>query len=118
MGALAISGALSRTVIVLMLTFMPPARTQGNAAAAGHPSTRMAFSAAGLGLGVFLLVSLTMPVDPITGIASLTAMALAVLALSVLAWRQIRGQTGDVLGAAQVLAELAVLGGLASGLSG
>ncbi|TDL74945.1 adenosylcobinamide-GDP ribazoletransferase, partial [Palleronia sediminis] len=67
---------------------------------------RAALSAA---LGAAALLALGGP-----GIAALLAGAVAVAALALVARRQIGGQTGDVLGAAQQLGEIAILVTLAA----
>lgn len=91
-------GALSRTVMLLPMMLLPPARTDGLGARAATP-LNSAFWVA-IGLAVFLAAA-SNAVWP--GIFAVVV-TLAVMAL---ARHQIGGQTGDVLGATQKLAECA-----------
>ena len=81
---------------------MPAARADGlGRAAMGVGGWRVLVA---LGLGV---VALALALPPLLAVAVAAAMVIAVSALALLAMRQIGGQTGDVLGAMQVLAEIA-----------
>lgn len=90
----------SRALMLLPMAALPPARRDGLGRAAADPGR--ARVAAGLALGAAALL-------PLGGaaLAVLAAMALATLLPALLARRRIGGQTGDVLGAVQQLAEAA-----------
>jgi len=101
--ALIASAALSRGVMPVLMAALPHARTDGLARSVGRPDGATAGLAASLGLGVMLVI---------VGWAALPAALLAALVAGALAWaaqRKIGGQTGDILGAAQQLSEVAVL---------
>jgi adenosylcobinamide-GDP ribazoletransferase len=111
---LAMAGSASRAFCLLPLAFLPPARADGLGASAGRLEASGALASgaialiAAVALGLFVL-----------GLGSaLLACCLALaaaLAMSAIARRQIGGQTGDVAGAAQQLAEIACLCGLLIG---
>ena len=103
---LLIAGAAgSRAVMPALLYMLPPARREGLGWSAGHPDRRRVVDAGALG-AVVVVVALW----PIYW--ALLAIAVATAAGTLVAWlarRRIGGQTGDVLGAAQQLAETAIL---------
>jgi adenosylcobinamide-GDP ribazoletransferase len=93
-------GAASRAGLPLALCLLPPARTDGlgHAASGEIGPARLALLIGALclfplGLGAALAVAL--------------AMALGAVAFAALALRQIGGQTGDVMGAMQIITECA-----------
>jgi adenosylcobinamide-GDP ribazoletransferase len=101
-------GAISRAACLAPLALLPPARADGAGQAAAFFSTEEARAASLLALALAFL--------PWLAGASLTAClsaalfaALAVWGLCALARAQIGGQTGDVAGAAQQVAEIAAL---------
>jgi adenosylcobinamide-GDP ribazoletransferase len=94
------AGALARGAMLVPLFFLEPARADGLGAGLGRPPG-WAF-----GLGAGLAVALGLALLPWW--AAPVALAAGGL-VALLAWRQVGGQTGDVLGATAVLAELAVL---------
>jgi len=106
MAAAALVGAaiLSRSVLPVMMVFVPLARTDGLAAGAGRSSMPTMILA--------LLIGIVLA-GPFLGMAAVLAGTLAALAvvavLGFIAHRQIGGYTGDVLGGTQQLAEVAVL---------
>lgn len=102
--ALAASGAVSRATCPALLAWLPPARPDGLGAGAGRPPSEAVFTALGLAL-CFALLLLGLR----HGLAALVLAALVAWAVAGLARRRIGGHTGDVLGAAQQLAEVAVL---------
>jgi adenosylcobinamide-GDP ribazoletransferase len=102
--ALLAAHALARTAIPLVMQRLPPARPGGLGAAVGQPSPSTAGIAVTLGLAVAASV---LPAGAALA-AALAALA-AAFAVAVLAWRQIGGQTGDVLGAVEQVVEVAVL---------
>jgi adenosylcobinamide-GDP ribazoletransferase len=114
---LVLAGAASRAFALLPLALLAPARAEGSGASAG----RLAIGgAAAAGLTALILACLLGLTVLGLGRAMLgLALALAAaLAMSALARRQIGGQTGDVAGAAQQLAEIACLCGLLIGRGG
>ena len=96
--------ALARAILPAMSMRLPYARKDGLAAKAGRPDLATAAIAAAFAL-VIALVAL--PLSEALG-AALMAAACAI-GMAVLAQRQIGGQTGDVLGGAEQLAETAIL---------
>jgi adenosylcobinamide-GDP ribazoletransferase len=101
--ALVATGALSRAPMVLMMAVLPNARGEGLSHATGQPGPITALVA--LGLAVLIAVTLT----GWAGLAMAAAALGAGVALAASALRRIGGQTGDVLGASQQLAEVACL---------
>jgi adenosylcobinamide-GDP ribazoletransferase len=110
--ALVVAHALARAVIPVVTVNMPFARDDGLGKSAGRPDTASAVIAGVVGIVIALLC---LPF----GIAVLAVIVIAVAAgaVALLAWRQIGGVTGDVLGAAEQIAETAVLVMLAARLS-
>jgi adenosylcobinamide-GDP ribazoletransferase len=102
--ALIAAGALSRAAMAVVWYLLPPARSDGLAAGSGAVSFGSAVAAA--------LIAALIAFAVLPGFAFIVACgAAAVLAVAVaaLAQWQIRGHTGDVLGAAQQVAEVGVL---------
>ena len=105
--ACALAGSASRVPMIWALRLLPAARATGLGAGAGVPPRWAATLALGLGaLPVFLLPQ---------ALIVLGAALLAALLMGLLARRAIGGQTGDVLGAMQVVGELAALAALVTG---
>ena len=104
--ALAGVGAMSRAMLPVLMLALPPARTDGLGQSARHRMSRTRVLA-GLGLAA-LIGGATLPAF----VPVLLGMAAA--AMGWLAQRQIGGFTGDVLGAAQIIAETTALGLLSS----
>jgi adenosylcobinamide-GDP ribazoletransferase len=96
--------ALARCMMPTLALALPYARDDGHIASGGRPEPAVALTAMLLGLLVALLC---LPIREALG-AALVA-AIAALAVGALAQRQIGGQTHQVLGAAQQVAETAVL---------
>jgi len=97
------SGALSRAAMVAVAARLPHARPDGLSAATGRPDARVERLALLAGLVVAVLC---------LGLGALTAAlaaALAGVAVARLARRRLTGQTGDILGATQQVAEIAIL---------
>lgn len=111
-GALAIVGGamLSRGIMPPAMAVLPPARSDGLGAAAGRPSRLSALMALVLGAAPLALLPLEVAA------LALVAAGGSGLALGWLAWRQIQGVTGDVLGALQQVTELSVLVAIAIAL--
>lgn len=93
--------AASRAVLPAALILMPPARADGLGRSAAGAEPRPALIAAGIGFACLL------PMGFGTALAAALVIALAATAVAALAMRQIGGQTGDVMGAMQQLAECA-----------
>lgn len=105
LGAMIIIAMLSRVAPVVLLAILPPARAEG----LGHSAKAVPWSlvavAAMLALSPGVLA--VVPLVPLAMI--LVVQATVTLALGRLALRRLGGQTGDVLGAGQQLAEIAGL---------
>ncbi len=103
-------GALSRLAMAGLWGALPNARPDGLSARLGRPDRRA------LALGAGLTVLLLSPLAALAGApATLLGIAfagLAALAFAAFTREKIGGQTGDILGATQVLAEAAFLVGL------
>ncbi len=102
--ALVATGAASRATMPLIMVFLPLARSDGLGADAGRPSRRDTMIG-----GVLALVIALLALDGAAVVVALVAGGLAALAVAALARRQIGGYTGDVLGAAQQISEVAML---------
>ncbi|MEO5335482.1 MAG: adenosylcobinamide-GDP ribazoletransferase [Magnetospirillum sp. WYHS-4] len=98
--ALVAAGMASRGFLPLVMRRLPPARFDGLGQGAGTPTVPGATAALLLGLAACLGT-----VGPPAWLAGLAAAA----TFALLARRQIGGQTGDVLGACQQAAEIAIL---------
>ncbi|MEY4983273.1 MAG: adenosylcobinamide-GDP ribazoletransferase [Pseudomonadota bacterium] len=101
--AICAAAALSRAPMALVMAALPNARGNGLSSSTGRPPARAAAGAAGMALLLALVL---------TG-GTAVAMALAAIAttagIAALARRKIGGQTGDILGATQQMAETAAL---------
>ena len=101
--ALIAAGALSRAPMAVLIAPLPNARGSGLAHLTGQPPRSAALAACGIALALTL----------VTCGAAVFAMALSVAATSLFLARaakaRIGGQTGDILGASQQLAEAAAL---------
>lgn len=110
-GGLLAAGLISRTASLALFAMLPPARPSGVASAVGQPTARSI--AIALTSGLVLAVACLAPSFATSAIlTALVIVTAAVAAFGSLASAQIGGQTGDVVGAAQVLAEIAFLVGL------
>jgi len=109
--SLVVAHAIARVPPAFMAIWMPNARTDGLAATAGKPAAPVAATAAFIAAAISLLL---LPWPEALG-AALIAAAGAVF-MAFLAARQIGGQTGDVLGAAEQIGETAILLLLAASL--
>lgn len=112
--ALILAATASRAAIVVVMMVLSPARSDGLAAGAGTPSAAVTLTAALIAVAIAIALSLP---DAATAVI---AAFIGAGCVALLAWRLIGGHTGDVLGAAQQAAEIAVLVALAAaaGLSG
>lgn len=101
--ALVAAGALSRAPMAVIMAVMPNARQGGLSAGTGRPPLPRALLACAIALGIAGAVS------PQHALTFALAAILPALGMAVLAQRRIKGQTGDILGAAQHLSDTAVL---------
>lgn len=103
-GALIAAQVTGRAVLPVIMRSLPMARADGLAHDAGKPSSAGMYQALGLGL----LLS-AFACGPGAALVSLVVGVVAAYLVSEIARRQIGGYTGDVLGAAQEVAQLAIL---------
>ncbi|SEN27290.1 cobalamin-5'-phosphate synthase [Gemmobacter aquatilis] len=106
--ALLAAAALSRAPMAVLMAGMANARGSGLSASVGRPSQDAAAAAVGVAAVLALLTG------GLGALAAVLAVAAATLVLALLAQRKIGGQTGDILGASQQLADLAALAAFAS----
>lgn len=106
--ALVAVAALARVPMAVLMAALPNARGSGLSHATGQPSATVALVAVGLGLAIAFLFT------GLTALVMLAALALTSALLARTAKAQIGGQTGDILGASQQLAEAACLAVLAA----
>nr|WP_298682291.1 adenosylcobinamide-GDP ribazoletransferase [uncultured Dongia sp.] len=103
-GALVATHTLSRGVLPLIMARMQLARSTGLAAGAGRPTQ----SAANWSLVIALLISV-IAVAPVAALVALLAALAATWLVGKLAQKKFGGYTGDVLGAVEQVAEMAIL---------
>ena len=104
--------ALPRGILSVMAATMPYARADGLAAAAGRPDTSTVTIAVALAA---IVAFVALPFGAAAGATIVAAIGAA--AVAIIAMRQIGGQTGDVLGCAEQVAETAILLFLAARLT-
>jgi adenosylcobinamide-GDP ribazoletransferase len=109
MTALIAAHVLSRAVLPLAMRSLPLATSQGLAVMAGRPTAQGVYVALGLGF-VITFFAVFLPAAIVAVIVAIVAAAL----VGAIAKRQFGGYTGDVLGAIQQVAEIAVLVNLVS----
>lgn len=98
--ALVVVAAVSRAAMVGVMAALPHARDGGLSRAVGRPQPRVAWVAVGIGAGLAL----------VTGYPGLVVVSAVVAVIwALIARAKIGGQTGDILGATQQWAELALL---------
>ncbi|MCF8466363.1 MAG: adenosylcobinamide-GDP ribazoletransferase [Sneathiella sp.] len=98
------AASISRGVMCWALYFLPAARGDGLGRGAGHPDM-----IAPLWSTFLIILIAVLILGPQLGAIALFAAICGATLMGLIAWRQIGGQTGDVLGAIQQLSELAVL---------
>ena len=91
-------------LLPIAMSVLPPARGDGLGAGAGRP--RPATSIAGLLIGAAIGA---MALGPLHGLIAIGVAAGAIAATAAIVQRRIAGYTGDVLGAFQQIAEIAIL---------
>ncbi|WP_291729472.1 adenosylcobinamide-GDP ribazoletransferase [Leisingera sp. F5] len=94
---------LSRAVMPALMAALPNARAAGLSQTVGRPRTLPCLLAA------LLAVILSLPLIGAASIGAALAMGAAALGLGALAKAKIGGQTGDILGASQQIAEISGL---------
>jgi adenosylcobinamide-GDP ribazoletransferase len=104
--------AASRAIIPSFLAFVPPARPDGLGAGVGRMEPVTGWLALAIGGAALMLTG------PWAALVSAFLLAVVFFALARLCRSQIGGQTGDVLGALQQAAEIAILIVVATELSG
>jgi adenosylcobinamide-GDP ribazoletransferase len=110
--AILIAASLSRTAGLMPLVFLPPARLDGASHAVGQPTRETFWFAAALAAVIAAALGAIADLPPAGIGLMLTLSALSGWGLTRLAARHIQGQTGDIAGAAQQVAEIAALIGL------
>ena len=101
--ALIATHALARAPLAVLAATMPYAR-EGLAASAGRPDGSTGFAAS---LVAAVIAFLALPAG--TAMTAIIVTAAGATGFAILAQRQIGGQTGDVLGAAEQICEVAIL---------
>ncbi|MCW9035243.1 MAG: adenosylcobinamide-GDP ribazoletransferase [Rhodospirillales bacterium] len=103
-GLLVGSGALSRAVMPIIMSYLDPAKTDGLAVSAGRPSQLTGWIAGGLGVVLALLF-----IGSQLGMVALFGAFCGAIVIAAIAVRQIGGYTGDVLGSVQQVSEICIL---------
>lgn len=109
--AMLATGMLSRAAMVALWAALPPARSDGLSAGIGRPTRATAAVACLASLAGLVLL------PPEAGAAAILASGTATAFLGWRARRALGGQTGDVLGAGQQVAEIAALAAFAATLA-
>lgn len=115
-GALIAAAVWSRALISPTMRWLAPARDDGLGADAGKPGEGDSWK--GIGLAVLLVLLAVVTPAGLGVITIMIAGGLGAFAVGLLALRQIGGYTGDVLGAAQAIAETAALVAASAVISG
>lgn len=101
--ALIATGALSRAPMALVMALLPNARGEGLSHATGRPSAATALVA------LLIAGAIALVLTGWTAVSLVFAALGAAILLAIIALRKIGGQTGDILGGSQQLAEVACL---------
>lgn len=110
--AILITASLSRTAGLMPLVFLAPARRDGMSQAVGQPARETFWRAGGIAFALAVVLG-TLAGLPAAGVILMLVLSgLSGLALTRFAKRHLGGQTGDIAGAAQQVAEIAALIGL------
>jgi adenosylcobinamide-GDP ribazoletransferase len=110
------AAAFSRSMMVDLMWATRPSRPNGLSALAGQPTRTTTLAALAIG-GAFAGIGGSVLLAPEAGVLALVAAGLTLAMVRALAMRKIGGQTGDVCGAGQVLAETAMLAVYAATIS-
>ena len=110
------AAAFSRSLMVDLLWATRPARSDGLSVMAGRPSRNTTLLALAIG-GFGAAAAGGLLLAPAVGLLALVAAGIAMAMVRQLAMRKIGGQTGDVCGAGQVMAETAMLAVYAATIS-
>jgi len=102
-GPLIAAAAVSRVALVAVMYALPPARKGGLSQSAGRPATETMVLAAAMGLLISLIFS------GFTAFLAVAVAAVTTFGVTRIAIAKIGGQTGDVLGASQQIAEIGIL---------
>lgn len=102
---------VSRVPMVFLMALLDPARPGGLSRSVGQPSLRTAWAALALALVPALLLC------GLGAVWAVVLVALLCLGLAAVAQAKIGGQTGDILGASQQIAEIAALAVLTAALT-
>jgi len=102
--ALIASHGAARATMPALMYLLPPARRDGLSFDAGHPPGETVAAAAVLGVLI-----LAFCLHPGRGAVALILLCVVIAVVAWLSMRQIEGQTGDVLGAAEQVSEIVIL---------
>jgi adenosylcobinamide-GDP ribazoletransferase len=94
----------ARAILPAFMWFVPPARREGLSADTGRPAAASVIIASALGA-----VAVGVGLGPAPGLTAVVLVLLAAALVARLSLRQIEGQTGDVLGALEQVAEILIL---------
>jgi adenosylcobinamide-GDP ribazoletransferase len=112
MAVVLLVASLSRTAGLMPLVFLSPARRDGMSQAVGQPARETFWLAAGISGGIAVILGALAGLPPMGVALMLMFSGLSGLALTGFASRHLGGQTGDIAGAAQQVAEITALIGL------
>jgi len=101
---------MSRAAMVVVMELLPNAKKDGLSSKTGKPGKRAMWLALIVGLAAAFFA-------PANTLLLVLVLGLSTLAVGMIAYRKIGGQTGDVLGACQVVTEVALLVTLSAGVS-
>ncbi len=107
-GAIIAIATLSRAPMAVLLAWLPNARGAGLSASVGKPTAKVA------GVAITIAVALCLVLTGWYAVGMAMFACCTTLGLGLVARAKIGGQTGDILGASQQLAEAAALSALAA----
>ena len=113
--ALLVAATLSRAACLAPLAMLPPARADGAGAAAAGIGTARLLAACAMAIVIAIAVAVATRSGTRRAADAALLATVASLTMTALARRQIGGQSGDVAGATQQVAEIAVLLAYAAG---
>jgi adenosylcobinamide-GDP ribazoletransferase len=102
--ALIASHGGARTAMMMLLSLLPPARSDGLSFDAGRPSGDSTIVSAAMGFLIFAIC-----LGPWRTVATLILLFIVIAIMTWLSSKQIEGQTGDVLGALEQISEVLIL---------